>query len=79
MKHEERVSQMMQELNIPREKAEENVYMFYWMERESEFLHSIYPKFKKDFDTDIPFVGMCYALWNDESTGIRKENYLSLN
>ena len=56
------------------EEAHEQVMMLDWITRQNEFLKSIYPQFLKDIDPNASFIGMCVALWNDETTRIKHEN-----
>lgn len=76
---EMKLKRVMMEFEIPAEKAREKVYFIDWITREDEFLKSIFPQFKKDIDQNAEFMGMCEALWNDNSTNIRNENYINLN
>ena len=65
--------------NAPGNEQIEYVYFLDWMTKESEFLNSIYPTFKKDINPESSFIEMCLALWHDESTKIKYENFTSLS
>lgn len=75
MTFDEKFQKVMQaDPNLSLEDAYEQICFLDWVTKENEFLTSIFPNFKKDIDKNASFMGMCVALWEDESTGIREQN-----
>ena len=72
--YEEKLKKVMDGFNLSKTESHEKVMFLDWVEREEDFLTQILPQFRKDFDKNATLISMAVALWEDESTGIKKEN-----